>query len=169
MEGTGETVERGGKGQEGVGEGGSDQVSSVGRDVSTLVVRVDGNVQSHQLDELLVVAKAEQGSEVGRVVLVGVNGRELAVAVDVSEDSSGNVGELGNEVHRVVKGGLPVVSLVDTVGVGLGEGRVVVELRSAPAWAIETIERSEHRRDSRRRSRGEIISASIADRPSSHH
>jgi hypothetical protein len=95
------------------------------------VVRVNGDVQPHQLDKLLVVTETEQGGQVGRVVLVGVNGGHLAVTVDVSEDSSGNVGELGNEVHRVVESGLPVLLLVDTLRVGLGKGRVVVELSSA--------------------------------------
>lgn len=128
MEGTGKTVEGSGEGQEGVGKSRSDKVTSVGRDVSTFVVRVDGDVQSHELNELLVVAETEKGGQVGGVVLVLVDLRELSVAVDVSEDSAGNVGELGNEVHRVVEGGLPVVTLVDTVGVGLGEGGVVVEL-----------------------------------------
>jgi hypothetical protein len=150
VEGTGKTVQGSGEGQEGVGEGGTDQVASVGlksarvkhlvdckhkgssthRDVTTLVVRVDSDVQSHQLDKLLVVAETEQSSQVGRVVLVLVNGGELAVTVDVSEDTTSDVGELGNEVHGVIEGGLPVFTLVDTVRVGLGESGVVVELGS---------------------------------------
>ena len=129
VERTGETVEGSGKGQEWVGKSGTDQVTSVGRDVSTFVIRVDGDVESHQVDELLIVTVTEQSGKVGRVILVGVNGWEFTVSVDVSEDSSGNVGEFGNEVHRVIEGGLPVVSLVDTGRVGLGKGRVVVELR----------------------------------------
>lgn len=92
------------------------------------MVRVDGNVQPHQLDKLLIVTVTEQGSQVGRVILVGVNGGHLAITVNVSEDSSGNVGELGNEVHGIVKGGLPVLLLVDTIRVGLGESGIVVEL-----------------------------------------
>jgi hypothetical protein len=98
------------------------------RDVTTLVVRVDSDVQSHQLDKLLVVTVTEQSSQVGRVVLVGVNGGHLSVTVNVPEDSSGNVGELGNQVHRVVESGLPVLLLVDTLRVGLGESGIVVKL-----------------------------------------
>ncbi len=128
MERTGETVKGSSERQEWVGKGRSDQVSSVGRDVSTLVVRVDGNVKSHQVDELLVLSETEQSSQVGGVILVGIDGREFTVTVDVSEDSSGNVWELGDEVHGVVKGRLPVLLLVDTLGVGLGKGGVVVEL-----------------------------------------
>lgn len=128
MKRTGKTVQSSGVRQEGVGKSGTDQVTSVRRDVSTLVVRVDGNVQSHQVDELLIVTVTEHGSKVGRVILVGVNGWEFSITVDVSEDSSGDSGELGDEVHRVIEGGLPVLSLVDTLRVGLGKGRVVVEL-----------------------------------------
>jgi hypothetical protein len=127
VERTGETVQGGGKGEEGVREGRADEVAGVGRDVAALVVRVDGDVQPHEVDELLGLSEAEEGSEVGRVVLVGVNGGELSVAVDVAEDASGNVGELSDEVHRVVERGLPVLLLVDTVRVRLGKGRVVVE------------------------------------------
>jgi hypothetical protein len=92
------------------------------------VVRVDSDVQTHQLDELLVVAETEEGGKVGRVVLGLIDGGNLAVTVNVAEDSSGNVGQLGNEVHRVIEGGLPVLLLVDTVRVGLGESGVMVEL-----------------------------------------
>jgi hypothetical protein len=98
------------------------------RDVTTLVVRVDGNVQPHQLDKLLIVTVTEQGSQVGRVILVGVNGGHLAITVNVSEDSSSNVGELGNEVHGIVESGLPVFLLVDTIRVSLGESGIVVKL-----------------------------------------
>lgn len=127
MEGTGETVQGSTEGKEGVRESGTDQVTGVSGNVTTLVVRVDGDVQPHELDKVSVVTETEQGSQVGRVVLAGVNGRELAVTEDVSEDSASNVGELGNEVHGVIEGGLPVLLLVDTVRVGLGEGRVVVK------------------------------------------
>lgn len=128
VEGTGETVQGSTEGKEGVRERGTDQVTGVGGNVTTFVVRVDGDVQPHELDKVGVVTETEQGSQVGRVVLAGVNGGELAVTEDVSEDSASNVGEFGNEVHGVIEGSLPVLLLVDTVRVGLGEGRVVVKL-----------------------------------------
>lgn len=127
VEGTGETVQGSTEGKEGVRKGGTDQVTGVGGNVTTFVVRVDSDVQSHELDKVGVFTETEQGSQVGRVVLAGVNGRELAVTEDVSEDSASNVRELGNEVHRVIEGSLPVLLLVYTVRVGLGEGRVVVK------------------------------------------
>lgn len=131
VEGTGETVQGSTEGKEGVRKGGTDQVTGVGGNVTTFVVRVDSDVQSHELDKVGVFTETEQGSQVGRVVLAGVNGRELAVTEDVSEDSASNVRELGNEVHRVIEGSLPVLLLVYTVRVGLGEGRVVVKLSHA--------------------------------------
>lgn len=124
---SGETVEGGGHREERVRERGSDEVSGVGRDVSSLVVRVDGQVQSHELDKLLVPSKAEEGGQVLRVVGLGVDRGELVAAVRVSVDSAGDVGQLGDQVHRVVKRGLPVLLLVDPVLVRLREGRVVVE------------------------------------------
>ena len=102
VEGTGETVQRSGHGQEGVGKGGTDQVTGVGRDVTSLVVRVDGQVQPHQLDKGGVVTVSEHAGKVGRVVLGGVDGSDLAVTVDVLEDSGSNDGKLGNQVHAVL-------------------------------------------------------------------
>lgn len=128
MEGTGKTVKSSRERQEGVGKRRTDQMSSVGRNVSTLVVGVNGNVQSHQVDELLILSVSEQSSQVGRVILVGVDSGEFTIAVDVSEDSTSDSRELGDEVHGVVESRLPVFSLVDTLRVCLGEGRVVVQL-----------------------------------------
>ena len=97
------------------------------------MVRVDGDVQPHQLDKLLVVSVTEQSSQVGGVILVGVNGGHLSITVDVPEDSSGDVWELGNEVHGIIESGLPVLLLGDTVRVGLGEGGIVVKLHVSGA------------------------------------
>ena len=144
VERTSETVEGGGIGKEGVGEGGADELAGVGRDVATFVVRVDGDVETHELNEGLVVTEAEEGGQVGGVVLVEVNGGDLALAKDIAVDATGNVRELGDpindvscghperdrdnlQVHRILEGGAPVVLLVDTLLVSLGERRVVVE------------------------------------------
>lgn len=98
------------------------------RDVTTLVVGVDGDVQSQEVHELSVLTVTEESSQVGGVVGVGVDSGDLAVTEDVSEDSTGNGRELGNEVHGVIESSLPVLLLGDTVRVGLGEGGVVVKL-----------------------------------------
>ena len=59
VQGTGKTVETSGEREERRGEGGADQVGGVGGNVATLVVGVDGEVQSHQLDKVLVLGETE--------------------------------------------------------------------------------------------------------------
>lgn len=127
VKGTGKTVETSGEREEGRGEGGADQVGGVGGNVATLVVSVDGEVESHQLNKVLVLGEAELVGQVPRVVLVLLGGRDLAVLEDVTVDARGNVGELGNEVHGVLEGVLPVLGLLHALGVGLSEGRLVLK------------------------------------------
>ena len=103
-------------------------MSGMSGNVSTLVIRVNGHVQPHQLDKRLVVSVSQHGSKVGRPILVSVDRGDLAVSVDVLEDSSSDDGELGEEVHRVFVSGFPVFLLGGSLGVSLGKGRVVVEL-----------------------------------------
>lgn len=127
VEGTSQTVQTGSQRQEGRAESTANQVSGVGRDVSTLVVGVDGQVETHELNEVLVLAESELVGKVEGVVLVLLDGSDLAALEDVLVDAGSNVGELGNQVHGVLKGVSPVVLLVHTLGVGLGEGRGVLE------------------------------------------
>lgn len=127
VEGTGETVKAGGEREEGRAQGRADEVGGVGRDVATLVVSVDGEVETHQLDEVLVLAEAELVGEVEAVVLVLLDGRDLAAAEDVLVDAGRDGGELSNEVHRVLESVAPVLLLVDTLGVRLGERRGLLE------------------------------------------
>ena len=96
VEGARETVQGGAEREEGVGEGGADELAGVRRDVAALVVRVDGDVEAHELDEVGLVGEAEQVGEVVGVVLVGLDRGELAAAVDVTVDAASNGRELGN-------------------------------------------------------------------------
>ena len=64
-------------------------------------VPVDGDVETEELNEGLVLAETKEGGEVPRVVLVGVDGRELTLAVDVLVDATSNVGKLGNPATRL--------------------------------------------------------------------
>lgn len=127
VEWAGKTVKSGSEGEHWGGESRADQVSGVGRDVSTLVIGVDGEVKSHELDESLVVTKTELVGEVEGVILVLLDGSDLAILIDVLVDTGSNGWELCDQVHRVLEGVSPVVLLVDTLGVGLGEGRLVLE------------------------------------------
>ena len=127
VQGTGETVQTGGEGQEGRAKSGADEVGGVSADVATLVVGVDGQVETHQLNEVGVAAEAELVGEVEAVVLVLLDRGDLASLEDVLVDARGDGGKLGDQIHRVLKGVSPVVLLVDTLGVGLGKGRGVFE------------------------------------------
>lgn len=97
------------------------------RDVATFVIGVDGEVQTHKFNKVLVAFEAQELREVVRVVLVGFNFGQLAILVDVAVDASSNLGQLGNQVHSVLKGRLPVLGLVDTLRVGLCKDGVVLE------------------------------------------
>jgi hypothetical protein len=91
------------------------------------VVGVDGQVQAHQLNEVLVLGEAELVGQVETVVLVGLDRSDLSILVDVAVDLGSDGGELGDQVHGVLEGVAPVVLLVDTLGVRLGELRLVLE------------------------------------------
>ncbi|KAI6759071.1 hypothetical protein HG531_013832 [Fusarium graminearum] len=127
VEGTSKTVETSGEREEGGAESRADKVSGVGRDVATLVVGVDGQVKTHKLNEVGVVGEAKLVGEVEGVILVLLDGSDLSALEDVLVDARSDVGELSNEVHRVLKGVSPVLLLVDTLGVGLGEAGGVLE------------------------------------------
>lgn len=133
MKRTSQTLETGTVRKEGVAESTADQVSGVSRHIAALVVTVESKVESEEVLEVLVLlaALAEHGSKVVRPILLKVNlGRESTAApVGVLVDLGGNGGQLGEQRNAVVKGGLPVVSLVETLLVGLGELGLVVEGR----------------------------------------
>lgn len=119
---TSQTVQTSRERQKWRGQGGTNQVGGVGRHVTTLMVRVDGQVQSHQLNKLLVLAKTEQSGQVGTVVQVlGNLASQLAVVENVSVDSSGNVWQLGQQLNGVLVGVLPVLGLWNTLGVSLSK------------------------------------------------
>lgn len=124
---TGQTVKASRKREERGAKGAANKVGGVSADVATLVVGVDGQVETEQLNEVGVVAEAELIGEVEGVILVFLDGRNLAALEDVLVDARSNVGQLGDEVHRILVGVNPVVLLVNAISVGLGEGRGVLE------------------------------------------
>ena len=127
VERTGKTVEASGEGEEGRAQGTADKVSGVSADVATLVVGVNGEVETEELNKVLVLAEAELVGKVEGVILVLLDGSNLAALEDVLVDARSDVGELGNEVHGVLKGVAPVLLLVDTLGVGGSERRGLLE------------------------------------------
>lgn len=125
VERTSQSVETSGEGEHGGAQGATNKVGSVSADVTTLVVGVDGQVETHQLNEVAVAAEAKLVGQVEGVVLVLLDRSNLAVLEDVTVDLGSDGGQLGYEVHGVLEGVVPVVLLVDTLSVGLGEGRLV--------------------------------------------
>lgn len=91
------------------------------RDVTTFVIRVDGEVKTHQFNKVFIGFVTQELGEVVRVILISFNGRKLAILVDVAVDTTSNVGELGNQIHGILKGRIPVLRLVNTRAVSLGE------------------------------------------------
>ena len=124
---TSQTLETGREGEHGGAQSGTNQVGGVGADVTTLVVRVNGQVQTHEFNKVLVAREAELVGQVERVVLVLLDSRDLAILEDVAVDLSGDGGQLGDQVHGVLESVGPVLLLVNTLGVGLGEGRLVLQ------------------------------------------
>ena len=99
----------------------------VSADISTLVVSVDGQVKSHQLNEVLVLAKTKLIGKVERVVLVLLDWSDLSSLEDILVDSGSDCGELGNQVHRIFESVAPVFGLLHSLSICFGEGRFVLE------------------------------------------
>lgn len=127
VERTSETVQTSSEGQVWRAESTADQVGGVCADVAALVVGVDGQVQAHELNEVLVLGETELVGQVVGVILVLLDGRNLAVLVDVAVDLGRDCGKLGDEVHGILKGVLPVLGLLHSLGVCLGEVGLVLE------------------------------------------
>lgn len=127
MERTSQAIQTSSERKHGGAQSTADKVGGVGADVSTLVVGVDGQVETHQLNEIVVVAEAKLVGQVEGVVLILLDGGELAVLEDIAIDLRSNGGQLGNEIHRVFEGVVPVFLLVDTLGISLGESGLMLK------------------------------------------
>lgn len=124
---TSKTVQTSSKGQHWGTESRSNQVSSVSRNVTTLVISMDGEIQSHQFNEILVLAKSELVGEVEGVILVLLDSSDLAALEDVLVDSSGDSWELGNQIHGILESVTPVLVLLHSLSISLGECGLVLE------------------------------------------
>lgn len=69
--------------------------------VTETISPVDSDVQTHQLDESLVLSESEEVGQVVRVILGSVDGGQLARAVQVAVDSASDVRELGDAKRGV--------------------------------------------------------------------
>ena len=96
-------------------------------DVATLVVGVDCEVESHQFDEIFVLAETELIGKVERVILILLDWCNLPTLEDILVDSGGNCGELGNQVHGILEGVAPVFGFLHSLSICLGESRFMFE------------------------------------------
>lgn len=135
MERTSQTLETSAIRKEGIAESAANEMGGVSRNVATFVVTVEGEVETEKILEALVLlaSLAQHGSKVVRPILLEIDlgGESTATTVRVLVDLSSNGGQLGEQFNAVVKGGLPVVSLVEALLIGLGELGVVVEGRDS--------------------------------------
>merc|ERR1712126_479550 len=127
VERTREAAHTSAEGQIWVREGRSHQVGGVGRYIATLVVTVDCQIKSHKFSEHFIFVSNHLG-EVVRPILVGINGTGCsAISVQVVVDGGGDHRQLGHQVHGVLECGLPVLGLVNSLAIGLGELGLRVE------------------------------------------
>ena len=64
-------------------------MAGVCADVASLVVAVDGEVETHQLGEVRLIVVAEHRSKVSGPVLVRIDAANLSVPVEITIDGSG--------------------------------------------------------------------------------
>lgn len=127
MERTSKAVETRCKREHGGAQCASDQVGCVCADVPSLVIRVDGQVQAHQLDKVIIITIAELVGQVEAVILVLLNWSNLSILEYVAVDLGCDGRQFGYQVHGILEGVLPVLFLVDAFSIGLGENGLVFE------------------------------------------
>mmetsp|Transcript_16508 Transcript_16508/g.25635 ORF Transcript_16508/g.25635 Transcript_16508/m.25635 type:complete len:287 (+) Transcript_16508:2780-3640(+) len=117
----GQTVERSSKAVHGSGKrkvrvrkSTADQVGSVGRHIATLVVRVDDQVETHELNEL-GITESKHVSEVLTHVSIVLHRSDLAVLEDVAVDEGCDTREAGNASKHVLESRAPVLSLLHSL------------------------------------------------------
>lgn len=127
MERSGKTVQSSSKGEVGVRKGRANQVGSVGRYITSLVVCVDGKVESHKLNKFLVVGFSDHVAVVCGPIKGGIGGSKGGViTVKVVVDLSGNWDQVSDTVHAIFVNVFPVGGLVNTSFVSLDEFRLGV-------------------------------------------
>lgn len=95
----------------------------VSTDVTTFVIGVNDDIESHELPEVLV-GVTKHVSVVGSIIEGSVGGRDISVvSIAVVIDDGSNSRNLSAKIESILKGGLPVLGLVDTILISLGEFR----------------------------------------------
>ena len=131
---TGETVQSSSEGQHGTRQGGTNEMGRVSRDITTLMIGMDSQIQSHQFNELIILTESHQMSEIVSVILVFFDGGEFTVLVHVAVNSGCDGGKLGDQGHGILESVFPVFLLVETLGISLGKGRLLFQCRDG--WKL---------------------------------
>jgi hypothetical protein len=129
VQGSREAVQASRVGVVGIRECGSDKMSGVRGDVTTLVIAMDGDVQAHKLIEGVAVwgcwrrLRLTRGGEAEHAVEVGtvVQGRVRVHDNTVVEGAAVDERQLGDDIQGVLKHGVPIVLFVDAVLVSVSE------------------------------------------------
>mmetsp|Transcript_29273 Transcript_29273/g.45487 ORF Transcript_29273/g.45487 Transcript_29273/m.45487 type:complete len:372 (-) Transcript_29273:41-1156(-) len=103
-----------------ISKGASHQMRRVSRGVTSLVIRVDAHVQTHELVEARVVI-SQHTSKVAAKIEAGVLDHGLTRAVDAVVDRRGDFWKDGNDVQNIFQCVLMVVGFGDSLGIGRGE------------------------------------------------
>lgn len=99
----------------------------MGRNITTFMIGVDGQVQSHQFDELFIFAVSHQMSEIVSVIFILDDAGKFSTLIDILVDSGGDTREFCDHGHGILEGVFPVLLLVNTFGISLGEGGLVFQ------------------------------------------
>lgn len=124
MERSSESVKTGRERKVRIGESRSNQVSGVSGNISSFVISMDGDVESHEFVELRV-GEAKHIGIVSTIVEGSISGGNvLVITVLVGEYNSSNSRALGGKIKAIFEGRFPVLGLVDTTVVGFHEVRL---------------------------------------------
>ena len=115
------TGHAGGQRQVGIGQGRADEVRRVRRHVAALVVGVNRQIETHELDKLLVLAVAQLVRKRRRPVEARRRRDVLAAVVRVLVDARRDRWQLRDQVERVVERRDPILVLVHAGAVRLGK------------------------------------------------
>mmetsp|Transcript_22133 Transcript_22133/g.55817 ORF Transcript_22133/g.55817 Transcript_22133/m.55817 type:complete len:233 (-) Transcript_22133:113-811(-) len=120
VEGSGEAVHRSREREIRVRKGAADQVARVSGHVATLVVRVDREVEPHELHKLGVREAKHVDKVLGHVAVI-LAGQNVAVLEDIAVNESCDAGKAGDASEHVLIGVHPVLRLLHALLVRRGK------------------------------------------------
>jgi len=89
-------------------------------DVTSFVIRMDGQIEADEFVELSVV-EAEHMGEVGSPIEVIIGGDELVLVIEMSIDVGGDLGKAGDQIEGIFESITPIFGLLHSFLIMLGE------------------------------------------------